>query len=64
MPMMPKQMIKFLKKNGFTYIKSGDGSHKKFKNLKTGRVTIVPDHGSKDLGKALEREILKQAGLL
>lgn len=64
MPMTSKQMIKFLKKNGFTYIKSGDGSHKKFKNLKTGRVTIVPDHGSKDLGKALEREILKQAGLL
>ncbi len=62
--MTSKQMIKFLKKNGFTYIKSGDGSHKKFKNLKTGRVTIVPDHGSKDLGKALEREILKQAGLL
>lgn len=59
MPMTSKQMIKFLKKNGFTYIKSGDGSHKKFKNLKTGRVTIVPDHGSKDLGKALEREILK-----
>lgn len=64
MPMTSKQMIKYLKKNGFTYIKSGDGSHKKFKNLKTGRVTIVPDHGSKDLGKALEREILKQAGLL
>lgn len=64
MPMTSKQMIKFLKKNGFTYIKSGDGSHKKFKNLKTGWVTIVPDHGSKDLGKALEREILKQAGLL
>ena len=64
MPMTSKQMIKFLKKNGFTYMKSGDGSHKKFKNLKTGRVTIVPDHGSKDLGRALEREILKQAGLL
>lgn len=64
MPMTSKQMIKFLKKNGFTYIKSGDGSHKKFRNLKTGRVTIVPDHGSKDLGKALEREILKQAGLV
>lgn len=49
MPMTSKQMIKFLKKNGFTYIKSGDGSHKKFKNLKTGRVTIVPDHGPKIL---------------
>lgn len=63
MPMTSKQMIKLLKKNGFTYIESGDGSHKKFKNFKTGRTTTVPDHGSKDLSKALEHVILKQAGL-
>lgn len=63
MPMTSKQMIKLLKKNGFTYIKSGDGSHKKFKNFKTGRITTVPDHGSKDLPKPLEHVILKQAGL-
>lgn len=63
MPMTSKQMIKFLKKNGFTYINSGDGSHRKFKNFKTGRITTVPDHGSKTLPKGLEHEILKQAGL-
>lgn len=63
MPMTSKQMIKFLKKNGFTYIPSGNGSHKKFKNFKTGKITTVPDHGGKDLPKGTENVILKQAGL-
>lgn len=63
MPMTSKQMIKYLKSKGFTYIPSGDGSHKKFKNFETGHVTTVPDHDNKDLSKGLEHAILKQAGL-
>ncbi|EEI83673.1 type II toxin-antitoxin system HicA family toxin [Anaerococcus tetradius] len=63
MPMTSKQMIKLLKKNEFTYIPSGDGSHKKFKNFKNGRIIIVPDHGGKDLPKGTEHVILKQTGL-
>ena len=39
MPMTAKEMIKFLEKNGFTYIKNGDGSHRKFKNFESGKVT-------------------------
>lgn len=62
MPMTSKEMIKLLEKNGFTYIKSGDGSHRKFKNFETGKVTQVPYH-SKELTKKLEHMILKQAGL-
>ena len=62
MPMTPKEMIKLLEKNGFTYVKSGDGSHRKFKNFETGKVTQVPYH-SKELTKKLESMILKQAGL-
>lgn len=62
MPMTAKQMIKLLKKNGFVEVKSGDGSHRKFKNYKTGKQTIVPYH-SGDLNKRLEKAILKQAGL-
>lgn len=58
MPMKAKEMIKFLEKNGFTYIKSGDGSHRKFKNFESGKVTQVPYHN-----KELEHMILKQAGL-
>lgn len=63
MPMTSKQMIQYLKKHGFEQVLGGDGSHRKFRNPTTGRVTMVPDHGSKDLGKGLEHQILKQAGL-
>lgn len=55
-------MIKLLKKKGFTEIKGGKGSHRRFKNFKTGKVTEVPFH-SKELKKGTEQAILKQAGL-
>jgi len=61
MPMTPKKMVKFLEQNGFDVI-SQKGSHVKMRNSKTGNQTIVPMH-NKDLGKGLEEEILKQAGL-
>jgi len=61
MPMTPKEMIRFLKKNGFKEIDQ-NGSHVKMKNLKTGHQTIVPYH-SKPMKKGLEQAILKQAGL-
>lgn len=59
--MTPKQMVKFLEKNGFVCI-SQRGSHRKFRNDKTNRSTVVPMH-NKDLGKGMEHDILKQAGL-
>ncbi|MBU5331426.1 type II toxin-antitoxin system HicA family toxin [Anaerocolumna aminovalerica] len=61
MPMTPKEMIKYLKQNGF-YEDRQDGSHKFFINPETKRCTTVPYH-SKDLGKGLEHKILKDAGL-
>ena len=61
MPMTPREMIKYLKKNGFEEI-SQNGSHMKLKNPETGKTVIVPYH-SKDLKKGLEQAILKQAGL-
>lgn len=61
MPMTSKQMIKLLEENGFKEIRQ-DGSHKFFKNSKTGRTTTVPYH-SKDLKKGTEQKILKDAGL-
>lgn len=61
MPMTPREMIKFLKKNGFKEV-SQNGSHIKLKNEQTGKQTIVPYHGT-SLKKGLEQEILKQAGL-
>lgn len=61
MPMTPKEMIKYLKKNGFEEV-SQNGSHRKLKNPETGRTLIIPYH-SKAMKKGLEQAILKQAGL-
>lgn len=61
MPMTPKEMIRYLKKNGFKII-GQRGSHVKMKNKKTGRQTTVPYH-SQSMKKGLEDAILKQAGL-
>ena len=61
MPMTPKEMIKYLKKNGFEEL-GQNGSHIKLKNPKTGKSVIVSYH-SKAMKKGLEQAILKQAGL-
>lgn len=61
LPMTPREMVKFLKKNGF--IEKGQrGSHKKMFNPDTKKITIVPMH-NKDLGNGLEASIKKQAGV-
>ena len=61
MPITPKEMIKLLKKNGFSEV-SQNGSHVKLVNADTGKQVIVPYH-SKSLKKGLEQAILKQSGL-
>lgn len=61
MPMSSQEMLKFLKKNGFTIV-SQNGSHVKLKNTITQKTVIVPYHFN-DLKKGLEQAILKQAGL-
>ena len=50
MPMTSKEMIKFLLKNEFVEIKGGKGSHRRFYNQSTGKITQVPCH-TKDLKK-------------
>lgn len=61
MPITPKEMIKLLEANGFECIRS-NGSHRLYRNLQTGKSTIVPYH-SKTLKPGTEKNILKQAGL-
>ena len=61
MTLTPREMIKFLKKNGFKMV-SQNGSHVKLRNHRTGRQVIVPYH-SKEMKKGLEQAILKVAGL-
>ena len=61
MPMTSREMLKFLKNNGFVTV-SQNGSHIKLRNPDTDRTVIVPYH-SNDLKKGIEQAILKQAGL-
>jgi len=63
MPMKVREILKLIKNDGWYEVEQV-GSHRQFKHpTKKGKVT-VPDHGgSQDLGPALEKSILKQAGL-
>lgn len=61
MPITPRQMVKFLKKNGFREVRQ-DGSHLTMRNEETRKQTVVPMH-NKDLARGTEQAILKQAGL-
>lgn len=61
MPITPREMIKYLKKNGFKVV-GQNGSHVKMRNDASGCQTEVPYHNTA-LKKGLEQAILKQAGL-
>lgn len=62
MPLTPKKLIRLLEKNGFVYIPSNNGSHRKYFNKNT-RITVIVPYHVKELKKGLEQKILKQAGL-
>ena len=62
MPMTPKEMVKYLKANGFEEVRQPGTSHLRLRNPQTGKQTTVPMH-SKALKKGTEQAILKQAGL-
>lgn len=61
MPMTSREMIQYLKKNGFKVV-GQNGSHVKMRSDATGCQTEVPYH-STSLKKGLEQAILRQAGL-
>lgn len=60
--MTPAEMVKLLKKNGFEYIKSNNGSHQKYRNKEKNITLSIPVH-AKELKKGLEQALLKAAGL-
>ncbi len=62
MPMTPREMVKYLKANGFEEVRQSGTSHLRMRNPKTGKQTTVPMH-NRDLSVGLEQAILKQAGL-
>ena len=57
-----KNLIRLLELKGY-YFKRANGSHHLYYNKETGKTTIVPVHGNKDLAKGTFLAILKQAGI-
>lgn len=56
------QMYRILIKDGWYRI-SQRGSHVKMRHETKRGVIIFPNHGSQELGKGLEKRILKVAGI-
>lgn len=56
------ELYRILKKHGW-YPVSQKGSHVKLKHpMKSGTI-IFPNHGNQEIGKGLEKKILKDAGI-
>jgi len=57
------ELIRILKQNGWV-VYNQKGSHMKMKHHSFDNILIVPDHGSKEIGKGLATAILKQAKII
>ncbi len=60
--MKSSKLFQILTQDGW-YIESQKGSHLKMKHGTKKGLIIVPFHGSKEIGKGLEKKLLKQAGI-
>jgi predicted RNA binding protein YcfA (HicA-like mRNA interferase family) len=61
--MKHSELIRLLKQNGWITT-SQRGSHIKMKHPQFDNTLIVPNHGSKEVGKRLETALLKQAKII
>ncbi|MBI1290918.1 addiction module toxin, HicA family [bacterium] len=62
MPLTGKEMVKLLVRHGWTISRIRGSHHTMVRDGFAGHLT-VPVHGNKPLGKGLEHDILKKAGL-
>lgn len=60
--MKSSELMRILTNDGWYRI-SQRGSHVKLKHPIKSGIIIVPDHGRQEVGKGLEKKILKQAGI-
>lgn len=60
--MKARELVKLIEESGWVFV-SQEGSHMKFRHSDFLYPIIVPNHGSRDLGKGLALRILRQAGL-
>lgn len=56
------QLYRILTKDGW-YAVSQKGSHVKMRHKTKNETIIFPNHGTQELGKGLEKKILKDAGI-
>ena len=56
------ELFRLLKKDGW-YPISQKGSHVKLKHDQKEGIIIFPNHGSQEVGKGLEKKILRDAGI-
>ena len=56
------EFLRLLIKDGW-FVVSKKGSHIKMKHPTKPGMLIFPDHGSKEMGKGMEKKIRKDAGL-
>lgn len=61
MPMTIKEAEKLLREAGFTEVKGGKGSHRKFTRSGYPRPVILTSHG-KELSRVVEASVLKAVG--
>lgn len=56
------ELYRLLIKDGW-YPTAQKGSHIKMRHNKKSGIIVFPNHGSRELGKGLEKKILKDAGI-
>lgn len=55
------QFLKLAKKNGWSFLRQGKGSHEIWS--KNGKPVSIPNHGSKEMPTGLEKSLRKEMGL-
>lgn len=60
--MKSKEIFRMLTQDGW-YAVSQSGSHVKMRHKTKSGIIIFPNHGSSEVGKGLEKKLLKQAGI-
>jgi mRNA interferase HicA len=60
--MKSSELLRLLLKAGWSVV-SQKGSHMKLAHAERKDFIIFPNHGSREIGKGLEKKIRKQAGL-
>ena len=55
------QFIRLAKRKGWKFLRQGKGSHEIYE--KEGKQVVIPNHGSKELGRGLESKLKKEMGL-